>query len=281
VKKIITINFIVLLLASFCLQVHSQTKPDEKLFQEAKILIFDEKWESAQKKLEELISNYPQSSWLVQAVFYKAKCLEEQEGKEVEALAVYKEFLRLKPEQQSLREDAEVSIIDLASELYQKGKTSYLREIEKRLSNSNKVVRYYAAFELSYIKDKKVAAQGIPVLKEILAKEKDPKLGDRAKIALLRINPEALKNIEEQRYQNQARILKIRVYEKPQKKLKLSLNIPWALADLALGAIPNEEKTLMRQKGYDLDKIIHELTRIKGNIIEIEGEEIIIKMWID
>jgi len=281
VKRIITINFIVLLIASFCLQVHSQTKPDEKLFQEAKILIFDEKWESAQKKLEELISHYPQSSWLVQAVFYKAKCLQEQEGREVEALAVYKEFLKLKPEQQSLREDAEVSIIDLASALYQKGKTSYLREIEKRLSNSNKVVRYYAAFELSYIRDKKVAAQGIPVLKEILANEKDPKLRDRAKIALLRINPAALQDIEEQRYQNQARILKIRVYEKPQKKLKLSLNIPWALADLALGAIPNEEKALMRQKGYDLDKIIHELTRIKGNIIEIEDKEIIIKMWID
>ena len=280
-KKIITINFLVLLLASFCLQVHGQSQPDEKLFQEAKILIFDEKWENAQQKLEELIKNYPQSPWLVPAVFYKAKCLEEQQGREVEALTTYKEFLKLKPEQESLREEAEVSIIDLASKLYQKGKKSYLREIEKRLTSSNKVVKYYAAFELSYVKDKKVAVQGIPVLKEILAEEKDPKLRDRAKIALLRINPQALQEIEEQRYRNQARILKIRVYEKPQKKLKLSLNIPWALADLALGAIPDEEKALMRQKGYDLDKIINELTRIKGNIIEIEGEEVIIKMWID
>lgn len=280
-KKIIIINFIILFLVSFSLQVRSQNQPDEKLFQEAKILIFDEKWESAQKKLEELISKYPQSSWLAQAVFYKAKCLEEQEGKEVEAITVYKEFLKLDSNQQSLREDAEVSIIDLASELYQKGKKSYLREIEKRLSSSNKVVRYYAAFELSYVKDKKVAAQGVPVLKEILAQEKDPKLRDRAKIALLRINPKTLQDIEEQSYRNQARILKIRVYEKPQKKLKLSLNIPWALADLALGAIPDEEKVLMREKGYDLDKIIHELTKIKGNIIEIEGEKVIIKMWID
>jgi len=281
VKKIIIINFIILFLASFSLQVHSQIRPDEKIFQDAKILIFDEKWESAQKKLEELISKYPQSPWRAQAVFYKAKCLEEQEGKEEGALAAYKEFLKLESDQQSLREDAEVSIIDLASELYQKGKKSYLGEIEKRLASSNKVVRYYAAFELSYAKDKKVAVEGIPVLKEILAQEKDPRLRDRAKIALLRINPDTLQDIEEESYRNQARILKIRVYEKPQKKLKLSLNIPWALADLALGAIPAEEKALMCKKGYDLDKIIHELTRIKGNIIEIEGEETIIKMWID
>ena len=45
-KKIIIINFLILFLASFSLQVHSQSRPDEKIFQEAKILIFDEKWES-------------------------------------------------------------------------------------------------------------------------------------------------------------------------------------------------------------------------------------------
>lgn len=280
-KKITILNFLILFLGSFILQAYAQTQPDEKLFQEAKILIFDEKWESAQEKLEELIEKYPESSWFSQAVFYKAKCLEEQEGKEVEALNVYKDYIQLKDRNQSLAEDSEISIIDLANELYKRGKKSYLREIERRLSSSNKVIKYYAAFKLSYVKDKKTAARGIPILKEIVRKERDDELRDRAKIALLRVDPRALKEFEEERYERGAKVLKIRVYKKGEKKAKLSINIPWALADLAFGAIPDEEKSLMRDKGYDLDKIIHELTKIKGNIIEIEGEETTIKIWID
>lgn len=280
-KKIIILNFLILFLASFHLQAYVQTQPDENLFQEAKILIFDEKWEKAQEKLEELIERYKESPWFSQALFYRAKCMEKQGGKEVEALAAYVEFNQLEDRSRSLAEESEISIIDLAYELYRKGKRNYLKEIEKRLSSYNKVIKYYAAFKLSYLKDKKVAAKGIPILKEIVKKERDDELRDRAKIALLRVDPKALKDFEEERYERKARILKIRVYNKLEKKLKLSLNIPWALADLAFGAIPEEERVLMRKKGYDLDKIVKELMEFEGNIIEIEGEEIIIKMWID
>ena len=76
-------------------------------------------------------------------------------------------------------------------------------------------------------------------------------------------------------------MLKIRVFEAGKKKIKLSLDIPWALADLALAAIPEEEKESMRREGYDLDKIMRELTRVKGNIIEIKSEDSVIKIWID
>jgi len=280
-KKIIILNFLILFLASFHLQAYVQTQPDEKLFQEAKILIFDEKWEKAQEKLEELIERYQESPWFSQALFYRAKCMEKQGGKELEALAAYVEFNQLEDRSRSLAEESEISIIDLAYELYRRGKRNYLKEIERRLSSSNKVIKYYAAFKLSYLKDKKVAAKGIPILKEIVKKERDDELRDRAKIALLRVDPKALKDFEEERYERKARILKIRVYNKLEKKLKLSLNIPWALADLAFGAIPEEERVLMRKKGYDLDMIVKELMEFEGNIIEIEGEEIIIKMWID
>lgn len=280
-KKITILNFLILFLVSFHLQVYTQVQPDEKLFQEAKILVFDEKWEKAQEKLEELIEKYPESSWFSQALFYRAKCLEEQGGKEVKALAVYLEFIKLEDRSKSLAEESEISIIDLAYELYRRGKRNYMKEIEKRLSSSNKVIKYYAAFKLSYVKNKKVAAKGIPILKEIVKKERDDELRDRAKIALLRVDPKALRDFEEERYERKARILKIRVYKKGEKKPRLSLNIPWALADLALSAISEEEKALMREKGYDIDKIIKELTESKGNIIEIEDEETTIKIWID
>jgi len=275
------ITLIIILCVSFVVQAYAQVDPGEKLFQDAKILIFDKQWEEAQEKLEKLIDDYPESPWHSQAVFYLGKCLQEQPGKEVKALKAYKDYIQLDEQNKQLVEESEVSIIELSFKLYDKGKKSYVKEIERRLSSPNRVIKYMAAFKLSYARDKKTARKGLPVLMEILEEEKDDEFKDRAKIAVLRVDPDALKDFEEERYEGKAKMLKIRVYEEGKKKLKFSLDIPWALADLALAAIPDEEKESMRREGYDLDKIIRELTKVKGNIIEIKSEDSVIKIWID
>ncbi|TES85100.1 MAG: hypothetical protein E3J89_05150 [Candidatus Aminicenantes bacterium] len=278
-RKVI-INIGILLLASLLLQAYAQAQPDEKLFQEAKILIFDKEWKDAQEKLEELLEKYPDSAWYSQAVFYRAKCLEERKGKELEALKAYRDYIKRKNRSKSLTEDSELSIIGLAYELYKEGKRSYLSEIEKRLSSSNRVVRYFAAIKLSQVKEKKVASRAVPVLKEIIKKEKDDELRDRAKIALLRVDPGVLKDLEEERSVRGARLLKIRVWK--DGELTLKINIPWALADLALGSIEEEEKASLKKEGYDLDTIMKTLAEA-GEIIYIENKEegTIIKIWIE
>lgn len=278
-RKVI-INIGILLLASLLLQAYAQAQPDEKLFQEAKILIFDKEWKDAQEKLEELLEKYPDSAWYSQAVFYRAKCLEERKGKELEALKAYRDYIKRKNRSKSLTEDSELSIIGLAYELYKEGKRSYLSEIEKRLSSSNRVVRYFAAIKLSQVEEKKVASRAVPVLKEIIKKEKDDELRDRAKIALLRVDPGVLKDLEEERSVRGARLLKIRVWK--DGELTLKINIPWALADLALGSIEEEEKASLKKEGYDLDTIMKTLAEA-GEIIYIENKEegTIIKIWIE
>lgn len=258
----------------------AQTQADEQLFQEAKILIFDKKWAEAQKKLEELLDRFPSSLLFSQALFYRGKCLFELPGRQKEAIEVFRTYLQFKERNKSFAEEAEVSIIDLAFELYESGEKSFLEEIEKKLGSKDKSVRYYAAFKLSYAKDKDVAKLGIPVLQEIVRKEKDIELRDRAKIALLRISPEALKEVGESGEEGEALVLKIRVWKKGKKEAEVSINIPWALADLALQAIPDKDKLTIRKKGYDLDKIISELKKTK-NIVEIQDEQTIIKIWID
>ena len=278
-RKVI-INIGILLLASLLLQAYAQAQPDEKLFQEAKILIFDKEWKDAQEKLEELLGKYPDSAWYSQAVFYRAKCLEERKGKELEALKAYRDYIKRKDQSKSLTEDSELSIIGLAYELYKEGKRSYLTEIEKRLSSSNRVVRYFAAIRLSQVEEKKVASRAVPVLREIIEKEKDDELRDRAKIALLRVDPGVLKDLEEERSVRGARLLKIRVWK--DGELTLKINIPWALADLALRSIEEEEKAALKKEGYDLDTITKTLIEA-GEIIYIEDKEegTIIKIWIE
>jgi hypothetical protein len=278
-RKII-INIGILLLASLLLQAYAQAQPDERLFQQAKVLIFDKEWKEAQEKLEELLEKYPDSAWYPQAVFYRAKCLKEQKGKKLEALKAFRDYIKRKDRSKSLAEDSELSIIDLAYELYKDGKRSSLAEIEKRLSSSNKVVRYFAAIKLSQVEEKKVASRAVPVLKEIIRKEKDDDLRDRAKIALLRVDPSVLKDLEEERPVRKARLLKIRVWK--DGELTLRINIPWALADLALGSIEEEEKAALKKEGYDLDTITKTIIEA-GEIIYIENKEegTIIKIWID
>lgn len=279
-KKIYA-SFAILFLVVGMIEALPQTKPDELLFQDAKLLLFDKKWEKAEEKLNELLQKYPESSLFPQVLFYKGKCLQEQRNREKQALEAYRKYLQLKDKNLSLIEEVEISVIDLAFRMYERGEASYLGEIEQKLASSNKVIRYYAAFKLSYAKDNKAAVKGVPVLKDIVRKERDAELKDRAKIALLRVDPDALKNFVEKETPQSSRVLKIRVYEKNRKDVKLSINIPWALADLALQAIPEEERRQMRKEGYDIDKLMKELMRFNGKIIEIEGEDSLIKIWID
>ena len=281
--KRVTIYLGLILLASLFLQVYAAMQPDEELFYEARILFLDMKWKKAQTKLDELLEKYPNSRWFSQALYWKAKCLQEQEGKELEALDTYKSYAKRKDRTKILAEETEVAIIDLASKLYNRGKRSYIKEIEKRLSHSNRVVKYYAAFELSYVKDKKVAAKAVPGLKRILESESDDRLRDKAKIALLRIDPGALKDFEEQGQRNERKIavLKIRIYKKGQTKPEVKINLPWALADLALRAISDENKVMINEEGYDLNRIRKELLEYRGEIIRFEDEDRIIEIWID
>ncbi len=265
------------------LAVSAQVRPEDKLFQEAKLLLFDEKWEPALGKLETLLGGNPPASLAAQALFYKGKCLSRLEGREPEAVSVFKDYLKLPDRNPNLAEEAEVTVIDLAYGLYVKGNRSYLREIESRLENPNRVVRYYAAFKLSYARDRSVAVKSLPVLKSILSAENDSELRDRAKIALMRVDPQALKSAQAETSEGSSRPRLLRLEIMEEGRNKVSLSIPWALADLAIQAIPEKEKQVLRQKGYDLERILRELENVKSSIIEIKDDEsrTRIKLWID
>ncbi|MCX6570114.1 MAG: hypothetical protein NT006_01585 [Candidatus Aminicenantes bacterium] len=263
--------------------LYAQTTPDETLFREAKLLVFDKSWEAALIKLDDLREKFPNGPYAGQALFYKGECLSGLDGRERDALRAYKDYIQLADAKPSLVEESEGSIIDLAFALYEKGDASALRDIEGRLEHGNKVVRYYAAYKLSLVQDKKLAAKAAPVLMKIVESEKDPELLDRARIALLRVSPESLKSVEDRKpASNSPRMLKIRIWNKGQKEPAFSLNIPWALADLALGAMDEEDKAAIRKKGYDLTKIVNELAKSKESILRIVGDDgSVIEIWIE
>ena len=263
--------------------LHAQTTPQETLFREAKLLVFDKDWEAALSKIDELRDKFPDSAYAGQSLFYKGECLNGLGGRQREALMAFRDYIKFADAKANLVEEAEGRIVDLAFELYEKGDTPVIREVEGRLGHENKVVRYYAAYKLSLVQDKKLAAKAAPVLVKIVESEKDPELLDRARIALLRVSPESLRSVEDRKpATGTPRMLKIRIWDKGGKEPVFSLNIPWALADLALGAIDEEDRATMRKKGYDLNKIVNELAKSKESILRIVGDDgSVIEIWIE
>ncbi|MBE0665066.1 MAG: hypothetical protein IH584_04525, partial [Candidatus Aminicenantes bacterium] len=138
----------------------------------------------------------------------------------------------------------------------------------------------YAAFKLSYLADRKTAARALPVLQTILDKEKDEELRDRARIAVMRIDPARLKGMDRQDKGLAGQFLKIRVFNKKSSQEEFSLNIPLALADLALKSLGAEQKRTLQKEGYNLDNILNQLI-VKGMKIDIKDEDNVIKIWVE
>jgi len=248
------------------------------IFAKAKMLIFDKQWAAALKQLDEVIGKHADSRYYAAALFYRGKCQEEL-GVKKQALESYEKFIRTSAGS-NLAEEAQISIIDLAAGLHQAGEKSYLQKMLRFLDHENKVVSYYAAFKLSYLADRKNAARALPVLQTILDKEKDEELRDRAKIAVMRIDPARLKGMDRQNKDLAAKMLKIRIFEKNKPQAEVSLTIPLALADLALKSLSQEQKRSLQKQGYDLDEILTQLTA-KGLKIDIRDKDSVIKIWVE
>lgn len=247
-------------------------------FEKAKVLIFDKQWADALKQLDEVINKCAESRYYAAALFYRGKCQEEL-GTKKQALQSYEEFVR-NSGSSNLAEEAQISIIDLSAELYQAGEKNYLQKMAELLNHENRVVSYYAAFKLSYLPDRKIAARALPVLQTILDKEKDEELRDRAKIAVMRIDPSRLKGMDQQNRELTGKMLKIRIFDKNNAEGKVALNIPLALADLALKSLSQEQKRSLQKQGHNLDEILTQLTA-KGMKIDIRDKDSVIQIWVE
>lgn len=77
--------------------------------------------------------------------------------------------------------------------------------------------------------------------------------------------------------------MKIRIYKEGKDIPSVKIDIPWALADLALRAMSDRDKQIMKKEGYDFDRVIKELLEDEGKIFEFHSEEsgATIKIWIE
>jgi tetratricopeptide (TPR) repeat protein len=250
---------------------------EKEIFDRARLALFDRKWDRAIKELDRLTELYPETRYYTQVLFYKGKCYKEK-NENKKALDYYNGFLKVS-DNESLIEEALAVTIDLHFQLYERGEIGHIDKVIRLLKSKYESVKYFAAFKLSYAKDKRVAAKAVEVLKQIIREDEDKALVDRAKIALMRIDPRYLKDISKTKKPEYS-MLVIRAYDKKNKKETFSLSLPIALARLALEAIPEKEKELIKKEGYDLDKILDTVAKSGGQFLRITGEDIVFEIGI-
>jgi tetratricopeptide (TPR) repeat protein len=279
-KKKKRFNYIIVMLLAVLLfagMMYAQT--DKELFDRARLSLFDRKWDEALNDLNRITENFPKSNYYSQVLFYKGKCFEEKKMLQ-KALESYTAFLKVSVNA-TLNEEAMRAMIDLNYSLYESGgnASKYLDGIAAFLSGKSQIAQYYAAFKLSFVKNRAFTSRAVPVLKKIIAEEQDEELVDRAKITLMRIDPSLLKKTEPLK-NLENRMLVLRIYDKKLKKDSFSFSIPFALARLALDSLPEDKKKVLNKKGFDADNILEAIAKT-GNIFKFENEDTIIKIWIE
>lgn len=219
------------------------------------------------------------------ALYWIARCSESL-GEGERALREYGEYLADRPADRTLAEEARTSRVALAVNLARAGRPGHLGVARDALSDPSKTVRYFAALQLASL-GPDAGRPAVPVLKEILAHEKDEDLIERAKLALLRVDPKALAQAAPSPAPRgavrQASWIRVRIYPKGDARASVSINLPVALAELVFKSLPDETRAELRKKGYDAGNFWERLKRTgPTDILTIEGDEgERVQVWIE
>ncbi len=239
---------------------------DQEMLNQGKILIFDKKWEEARNVFHRVVNEFPASGAAAEASYYIARCFQFQ-GRETEAIRAYEEFLQKYPNEPFLPAEAKNAVVEIAASLMEKGNAGYKDRLAAALISPDKNVRYFAAIRSSRIGDPYLKSMAVPVLRDIVKKETESELVDRAKIALLRLDPKALAKPAEAPAasepkprpkadpKNPQRMFHLVVYQAGSAEPRVELNLPVSLAQLAIAALDESAKQEIRKKGFDIDNI--------------------------
>jgi hypothetical protein len=237
----------------------------------AKTLFFDRKYAEARGAWQRVAgSSAPERE---AAAFYVARCSENL-GELERALGEYADYLARGPSDPVLVEEARTSRVGLAARLYKAGARQHLAVLKQALGDPSRQVRYYAAFQLASLGTAE-AASAVPTLKEILERETDADLVERAKIYLIRLDPKALASTGPAApSRGGVRWIKVRVFEKGRSAPEVSVNLPLALAELVFKSLPDDAKRELGRRGYDADNFWQRLKRLgPTQILEIKSDE--------
>lgn len=259
--------------AVLLLAVAAPAEPDPEALRQAKALFFDRQYAEARTAWQGI----QDAGGSRDATYWIARCSESL-GEKERALGEYSRYLATKPADRALVEEAKTSRVSLAVKLAKQGQPQHTRIALDSLGDVSRTVRYFAALQVASLGTDE-CRPAVPVLKEILAKEKDEDLADRAKLALLKCDRNALPPPaplppKPPSSAKAASWVHIRIYQKGESKPNVAINLPVALADLVFKALPDSAMQDLRREGYDAGKFWEALKKTgPAEILTVEGKD--------
>jgi hypothetical protein len=250
---------------------------DAERLRAAKELFFDRNYAEAREAWQSIAASGrgPDSQ---AALYWVARCSESL-GESERALGEYAAYLAGRPADRALVEEAKTSRVALAVKLARAGKKQHVAVALDALDDASSVVRYFAALQIASL-GPEAGKPAVPVLKEILAREKDQDLVERAKLALLRLDRNALAQAQPSAPRQaagearKAGWVRVRIYEKGVTRPKVAINVPVALADLVFKSLPDDAIADLKREGYDARSFWEALKKTgPAEILTIEGDE--------
>jgi hypothetical protein len=272
-----------LLLAALLLPAAALAQADAEKLRAAKALFFDRQYAQARDAWQAVRSS-GRGPDAQAAAYWVARCSESL-GESERALGEYAQYLASRPADRALVEEAKTSRVALAVKQAKAGKAQHLEVAREALADANRTVRYFAALQLASLGTAEGKA-AVPVLREILAQEKDEDLVERAKLALVRLDRTALSEAPApapRRGGREAAWVRVRIYEKGASKPGVSINLPVALADLVFKSLPDDAVADLRKEGYDARTFWERLKKTgPAEILTVEGDDgERIQVWIE
>jgi tetratricopeptide (TPR) repeat protein len=252
----------------------------EELLSEAKLAMFDGRWEEALERLRRLRTLAPSDSTLAGSYFYEAKALEKLHRHE-ESLRSYEYYLRRSDRDSALVSEARASVIRLSVTLYRNGHKQYLDRVTAALSDPDRELALLAALQISRLPEDSVRRRAIPVLQRELQESRDAEVRNQASLALLRIDPRLLESGAGKGGRSQAPAGRsLRLVFRGADGVELRLNLPLSLARLLLSSLPESAREDLRREGIEPENLVEELSKA-GEILEVQTSEGRIRIWID
>jgi hypothetical protein len=274
--RLVALGFAAVLLSALA----AQAAPDPEALRQAKALFFDRQYAEARAAWQGILDAGGVKD-APAAPYWIARCSESL-GESERALSEYGRYLDTKPADRALVEEAKTSRVSLAVKLAKQGQPAHTRIAFDSLGDVSRTVRYFGALQVASLGPPE-CRPAIPVLKDILAKEKDEDLVERSKLALLKCDARALPPPAPPQPAASARTaapakaaswVHIRIYEKGQSKPNVAINLPVALADLVFKSLPDSAMQDLRREGYDARSFWEALKKTgPAEILTVEGKD--------
>jgi tetratricopeptide (TPR) repeat protein len=260
--------------------------PVAEQLKSAQALFFDGKYAEARQAWEAVRAS-ARGADATTALYWIARCSEKL-GEHERALREYESFLAARPADRTLIEEARTSRVGIAARLYKAGQKQHALILKAALGDASRTVRYYAALQAATLGEE-LARPAVPVLLDIVKNEKDEDLVERAKLALLRVDPSALTGVPDAQWRaaapssRKAGWIKVRITEKGAREPKVSLTMPFALAELVFKSLPDEALRELKGEGIDAQNFWKKLRDMgPTDVIDIEGDGgERIRIWIE